>query len=66
MPAKHTLHVVLTEPLVRYVRGKVTDGASPSVSGVVRLAIEALIEREGRSADEACSSSPEAGKPVNV
>ena len=66
MPAKHTLHVALTEPLVRYVRGRVTDGASPSVSGVVRLAIEALIEREGRLLDEAASSAPGARKADHV
>jgi Arc/MetJ-type ribon-helix-helix transcriptional regulator len=46
MPAKHTLHVALTEPLVRYVRGKVADGASRSASDVVKLALEGLMDRE--------------------
>ena len=47
MPAKHTLHVALTEPLVRYVRGKVEEGTHPSASDVVRLALEAMMQREG-------------------
>lgn len=48
MPAKYTLHVALTEPLVRYVRDKVADGASRSASDVVKLALEGLIDRERR------------------
>jgi putative addiction module CopG family antidote len=53
MPAKHTLHVALTEPLVRYVHGKVQDGAYASASEVIRLALEAMIRSEkaaGRAA----------------
>ncbi len=53
MPAKHTLHVALTDPLVRYVRGRVADGVSPSASDVVRLALETLIDRESRDAADA-------------
>ena len=46
MPVKHSLHVVLTEPLVRYVRDKVAQGHHPSISDVVRSSLQTLIERE--------------------
>lgn len=48
MPAKHSLHVALTGPLVRYVRDKVAGRVHPSASDVVRIALEEMIEREGR------------------
>ncbi|MDX3910148.1 MAG: type II toxin-antitoxin system ParD family antitoxin [Sphingobium sp.] len=40
MPAHHTLHVVLTRPLVEYVRSQVLDGQYSNASQVVRAAIE--------------------------
>ena len=46
MPAKHTLHVVLTEPLVRYVRDKVMAGHHATASDVVRASLRHLLERE--------------------
>ena len=46
MPAKHTLHVVLTEPLVRYVRDKVAAGHHATASDVVRASLNHLLERE--------------------
>ena len=66
MPAEHTLHVASTEPPVRYVRGKVADGAGPSVSGVMRLAIEASTERAGRPVAGAAPAAPETRKAVHV
>lgn len=57
MPAKHTLHVALTEPLVRYVRGKVEEGTHPSASDVVRLALEAMMQREGDGERPASATS---------
>ena len=57
MPAKHTLHVALTEPLVRHVRGKVQEGAYPSASDVVRLALEAMIRREEDGGQPASTTS---------
>ena len=47
-------------------RGKVADGAGPSVSGVVRLAIEASIERAGRPVAGAAPAAPETRKAVHV
>lgn len=47
MPAKHTLHVALTEPLVRYVRDQVAAGRHETASDVVRVALQALIQRDG-------------------
>ena len=44
MPAKHTLHVVLTGPLVRYVREKVAQGHHATISDVVRASLRAPIE----------------------
>ena len=61
MPAKHTLHVALTEPLVRYVRGKVQEGAYPSASDVVRLALEAMIRCEEDGGASATSRNMERG-----
>ena len=46
MPAKHTLHVALTEQLVRYVRDKVANGQHPTISHAVRASLLMLIERE--------------------
>lgn len=47
MPAKHTLHVALTESLVRFVRDLVDAGHYPTASDVVRDGLRALIERRG-------------------
>ena len=66
MPAKHSLHVALTDPLVRYVRGRVADGVSPSASDVVRLALETLIDRERREATDAAPPHPHAGRSARV
>jgi Arc/MetJ-type ribon-helix-helix transcriptional regulator len=46
MPAKHTLHVVLTETLVRYVRDKVVAGHHPTASDVVRDSLHKLMQRD--------------------
>ena len=46
MPAKHTLHVALTEPLVRYVRDQVAAGRHPTASDVIRTALHDLIQRD--------------------
>lgn len=66
MPAKHTLHVALTDPLVRYVRGRVADGHHPSASHVVRLALELLIDRETLAATDAASSCPRTERRARV
>ena len=50
MPAKHSLHVVLTEPLVRYVRDKVAHGHYLTISDVVRASLRASIELEEKRA----------------
>ena len=46
MAAQHTLHVALTEPLVRYVGGQVVSGRYATASEVVRAALRLLIERD--------------------
>ena len=46
MPAKHTLHVVLTEALVRYVRDKVVAGHHATISDVVRHSVQGLMDRD--------------------
>lgn len=46
MAAQHTLHVALTEPLVRYVGGQVASGHYATASEVVRAALRLLIERD--------------------
>ena len=46
MTATHSLHVVPTEPLVRYVRDKVAQGHHPTISDVVRASLQSVIERE--------------------
>ena len=62
MPAKHTLHVALTEPLVRFVRDLVEAGHYPTASDVVRDGLRTLIERRGT--DEPTPSQPaETGRP---
>ena len=66
MPAKHTLHVALTDPLVRYVRGRVADGISPSASDVVRLALETLIDHERREMANAAPPRARAGRHARV
>lgn len=45
MPAQHTLHVALTEPLVRYVNDQVAAGRYATASEVVRAGLRLLIER---------------------
>ena len=44
MPGKHTLHVVLTEPLARYDCEKVAQGHHPAISDVVRASLRPPIE----------------------
>lgn len=64
MPAKHTLHVALTEPLVRFVRDLVEAGHYPTASDVVRDGLRTLIERRGT--DRPANGRPsEAGIPRN-
>lgn len=46
MAAQHTLHVALTEPLVRYVGSQVNSGHYATASEVVRTALRLLIERD--------------------
>jgi antitoxin ParD1/3/4 len=46
MPAQHTLHVALTEPLVKYVGEQVSSGRYATASEVVRAALRLLIERD--------------------
>ena len=46
MPAKHTLHVVLSEPLVRYVRQKVMAGEFTTASDVVRASLQEAMTRD--------------------
>jgi antitoxin ParD1/3/4 len=47
MPAQHTLHVALTEPLVKYIGEQVSSGRYATASEVVRAALRLLIERDG-------------------
>ena len=46
MPAKHSLHVALTETLVRYVRDQVAAGHHHSAGDVVRTALQILMQRD--------------------
>ena len=46
MPAQHTLHVALTEPLVRFVGDQVARGHYATASEVVRAGLRLLIERD--------------------
>ena len=64
MPAQYTFHVALTDPLVRYVRDKVTNGDHPSASDVVRLALGAMMEREGTSGQQTLPSDKIVGQPA--
>ena len=45
MPAQHTLHVALTEPLVKYIGEQVASGRYATASEVVRASLRLLIER---------------------
>ncbi len=46
MLAKHILHVVLNERLVRYVRDKVVAGHQSTANDVVRDSLHKLMERD--------------------
>ncbi len=46
MAAKHTLHVALTEPLVRHVRDQVAAGRYRTASEVLREALQLLMARD--------------------
>lgn len=46
MPAQHTLHVALTEPLVRYVTDQIATGRYATASEVIRAALRLLIARD--------------------
>ncbi|RYB01666.1 ribbon-helix-helix domain-containing protein [Lichenibacterium ramalinae] len=51
MAAKHSLHVALTEPLVRHVRDQIATGRYTTASEVLRKALQLMIERDaGRPA----------------
>ena len=45
MPAKHTLHVALTQPLLEFVALQVATGQYATASSVVRAGLELLLER---------------------
>jgi antitoxin ParD1/3/4 len=67
MAAKHTLHVALTEPLVRYVAQQVASGEYATASEVVRAGPRLLIERDRAEADRRRASVPErSGKCLDV
>ncbi len=53
MPARHTLHVALTEPLVLHVRSQVAAGRYENASEAVRRALQLLIEQEATVAERA-------------
>lgn len=57
MAAKHSLHVALTEPLVRHVREQVTAGRYVNVSEAVRRALQLLIDQEGTETNHTVSAS---------
>lgn len=57
MPAQHTLHVALTQPLVRYVGEQVATGHYATASEVVRAALRLLIERD--ATEKQHSAKPE-------
>ena len=46
MSVDQSIHVSLTEPLMRYVRDKVADGEHLTASDVVRVALETLVARD--------------------
>jgi antitoxin ParD1/3/4 len=46
MPAQHTLHIALTEPMARYVTDQVATGRYATASEVLRAALRLLIERD--------------------
>lgn len=50
MPAQHTLHVALTEPLVKYINEQVSSGRYATASEVVRASLRLLIERDAAKA----------------
>lgn len=45
MPAKHTLHVALTQPLLEFVALQVATGRYATASSVMREGLELLLER---------------------
>jgi Arc/MetJ-type ribon-helix-helix transcriptional regulator len=51
MPAKYTRHAALTAPFALYVENQVAAGACASVTGVMRMALHRLIEREDDRAE---------------
>lgn len=61
MPAKHTLHVALTEPIVRHVRREVESGHYATASEAVRQALELLIERDRLAAEARRGAGPGRG-----
>jgi antitoxin ParD1/3/4 len=46
MAAKYSLHVALTEPLVRYIAERVASGEYATASEVVRTSLRLLIEQD--------------------
>ncbi len=63
MPAQHTLHVALTESLVKYVARQITSGHYATASEVVRAGLRLLIERE---ALERHSRTNELDSPIDA
>lgn len=57
MAAKHTLHVALTEPLVRHVRDQIATGRYATASEVLRDALRLLMERDERTRNRARASA---------
>ena len=68
MAAKHTLHVALTEPLVRYVHDQVASGQYATASEVVRAALRAFHKRQSpstsRVSDKARPAQPMLDDPA--
>lgn len=62
MPAQHTLHVALTEPLLKYVGDQVASGRYATASEVVRAALRLLIERGEAEVRPSQPSEPARGE----
>lgn len=67
MPAKHSRHIALTEPLADWAEGQVTAGEYTSLSDLIRTAIRLLKERDeakGRRAIVSENASRRASRHV--
>jgi putative addiction module CopG family antidote len=65
MAAKYSLHVALTEPLVRYVTERVAFGEYATASEVVRTGLRLLIEQSRATARGDTASAPP-GQPDSI